>query len=274
MNNNPKTCLDALSHIPCSECSYQEWVNVGMALQGEGFDCSVWDAWSRTDPDRYKPGECERKWKTFHGAGTPVTGGTIVQMAKQRGYDPRSSLVMGWDDEIFDDGDDFNEHSAPDEFNPCEQLKTYLLTLFKPDELVSFVTNDVWQDKKKNGSRGFRCFPSSLSFLQIHHIMRARFDTSTMWVRSGYASGAISRIQDNTGCRCFASVHLVSIRYLFGVLLVYNRCSSGVRLVCSRCDGVLQSRKKHDPQDSESRRSQFYVYSISWVNTDMQLTSY
>ena len=128
--------------------------------------------------------------------------------------------------------------------------------------------------KKKNGSRGFRCFPSSLIFLQIHHIMRARFDTSTMWVRSGYASGAISRIQDNTGCRCFASVHLVSIRYLFGVLLVYNRCSSGVRLVCSRCDGVLQSRKKHDPQDSESRRSHFYVYSISWVNTDMQLTSY
>ena len=149
MNNNPKTCLDALSHIPCSECSYQEWVNVGMALQGEGFDYSVWDAWSRTDPDRYKPGECERKWKTFHGAGTPVTGGTIVQMAKQRGYDPRSSLVMGWDDEIFDDGDDFNEHFAPDEFNPCEQLKTYLLTLFKPDELVSFVTNDVWQDKDR-----------------------------------------------------------------------------------------------------------------------------
>lgn len=149
MNNNPKTYVDALSHIPCSECSYQEWVNVGMALQGEGLDCSVWDAWSRTDPARYKPGECERKWKTFHGAGTPVTGGTIVQMAKQRGFDPRNSLVMGWNDEIFDDGDDFNEHSAPDEFNPCEQLKTYLLTLFKPDELVSFVTNDVWQDKDR-----------------------------------------------------------------------------------------------------------------------------
>ena len=149
MNNNPKTYVDALSHIPCSECSYQEWVNVGMALQGEGLDCSVWDAWSRTDPARYKPGECERKWKTFHGAGTPVTGGTIVQMAKQRGFDPRNSLVMGWDDEIFDDGDDFNEHSAPDEFNPCDQLKTYLLTLFKPDELVSIVTNDVWQDRDR-----------------------------------------------------------------------------------------------------------------------------
>ena len=71
-----------LSYIPPSELTYTEWVNVGMALKAEGFGCAVWDDWSRADR-RYHPGECERKWETFNGAQTPVTGGTLVQMAKE-----------------------------------------------------------------------------------------------------------------------------------------------------------------------------------------------
>ncbi len=42
--------------------------------------------------------------------------------------------------------------------------------------------------------------------------------------------------------------------------------------VFSRCEKVFQ--EKHDPRVPESRGSHFYVYSISWGNTDMQLTSY
>ena len=53
-----KTILAALDAIDVASLSYQEWVSVGMALHSEGFDCSVWEAWSRNDK-RYHPGECE-----------------------------------------------------------------------------------------------------------------------------------------------------------------------------------------------------------------------
>ena len=56
--------LSALQHIDVASLSYQDWINVGMALHAEGYDCSVWDSWSRND-SRYHPGECERKWRTF-----------------------------------------------------------------------------------------------------------------------------------------------------------------------------------------------------------------
>lgn len=77
--------ISALSAVDVRDLSYAEWMNVGMALKHEGYACSVWDEWSRND-QRYHPGECARKWNTFHGSGTPVTGATIVQMAKQRGW--------------------------------------------------------------------------------------------------------------------------------------------------------------------------------------------
>ena len=41
--------LEALKYINVASLSYQEWVNVGMALKAEGYDVSVWDEWSRND---------------------------------------------------------------------------------------------------------------------------------------------------------------------------------------------------------------------------------
>ena len=35
--------LQALEALDVAALSYQEWVNVGMALHAEGFDWSVWD---------------------------------------------------------------------------------------------------------------------------------------------------------------------------------------------------------------------------------------
>lgn len=139
--------LEALKHINVASLSYQEWVNVGMALKAEGYDCSVWDEWSRDD-SRYKQGECERKWRTFGGSANPITGGTIVQMAKDRGYKPRSfegDGCMDWNDVIEYDGDGaIYEMETP--MSAVNQLITYLETLFEPDEKVGYVTNDVWQD--------------------------------------------------------------------------------------------------------------------------------
>ena len=140
--------LEALEYINVSDLSYQEWINVGFALKAEGYDVSIWDNWSRNDK-RYKEGECQRKWNSFQGSSNPITGASIVQMAKDRGFAPISfegDGLMDWDDVIEYDGDGVT-YEVPSSLSPSEQLIKYLETLFEPDELVGFVTNDVWQDK-------------------------------------------------------------------------------------------------------------------------------
>ncbi len=139
--------LESLKYIQVSNLSYSEWIMVGQALKTEGYDCSVWDEWSRND-SRYKANECERKWATFAGSSNPITGGTIVQMAKANGYTPHSFAGDGcldWEDVIEYDGDGIT-YEIPKTMTPVEQLILYLETLFKPDDLVGYVTNDVWQD--------------------------------------------------------------------------------------------------------------------------------
>lgn len=43
MENN---ILEALKYIDAASTSYEEWVQVGMALKTEGYDWTVWDSWS------------------------------------------------------------------------------------------------------------------------------------------------------------------------------------------------------------------------------------
>lgn len=143
------TILAALKAIDVAGLSHDEWIRVGMALKEEGFPCSIWDDWSRND-SRYHPGECERKWDSFHGSSAPVTGGTIVQMAKDRGWTPIGSINIGmdWDDVIEYDGDGVPSGPVPPkDWNPVNDLLMYLELLFDPDDHVSYVTNDVWQDQ-------------------------------------------------------------------------------------------------------------------------------
>ena len=107
MDSSQYDLLEVLNNIEPAALTYQEWVNVGMALEHEGYTPAVWDEWSRRDPDRYHPGECARKWQSFHGAAyEPVTAGTIVQYARDQGwtppYDP--GQPMDWDDTISPPG--------------------------------------------------------------------------------------------------------------------------------------------------------------------------
>lgn len=75
--NHLETKLDLiplLDYIDPTYLSYQEWLNVGMALKKEGYTASDWDNWSKRDGARYHPGECFKKWTTFEGSG--ITGAT------------------------------------------------------------------------------------------------------------------------------------------------------------------------------------------------------
>lgn len=80
--------LEILQYIDPAMLDYQDWINVGMALKAEGYDCSAWTLGVRRDGRRYHPGDCTRKWESFRGSSTPITGGTIVQLAKEQGWTP------------------------------------------------------------------------------------------------------------------------------------------------------------------------------------------
>ncbi len=138
--------LSALNYLNCAELTHGEWILVGMALKAEGYDAGVWDAWSSRDVARYHAGECLRRWDSFHGSDTPVTGASIVKLAQDRGWKPYTGDegIMDWNDVIEYDGSGSDPDLSPSR-KPTEDLSLYLQTLFAPDEYVGYVTGDAWQ---------------------------------------------------------------------------------------------------------------------------------
>lgn len=161
---NDYNLTEILEYIDPSTCSYQEWINVGMALKHEGYTVSDWDMWSMKDVNRYHSGECAKKWTTFQGSSAPVTAGTIIQMAKENGYHYENvSAELDWDSEIGSKDElvivdknwiERSEIHIPEKWNPAEQIITYLETLFEPDENVGYVTKSWEHDGKFLPSKG------------------------------------------------------------------------------------------------------------------------
>ena len=138
--------LEALNFIDPASCSYEEWLEVGMALKEEGYSVSVWDNWSRSDVDRYSDTCCQEKWDTFKSSG--VKGGTIVQLAKDRGFSMVSAKAGVFDFDYEINEPDRDILTGKKKLSPKEQLIKYLETLFQPDEFVGYVTDDVYQDSE------------------------------------------------------------------------------------------------------------------------------
>lgn len=133
-----------------------------MALKEEGYTASDWDSWSAQDNSRYHKGECFKKWTTFMGTTNPVTGATIVEMAKQGGWHPiysNDDAEIGWDDTIGSNKEDKviidknwlegKEVIEPKDWHPVKDLVTYLETLFDSTENVGYVTS-AWQKEGDN----------------------------------------------------------------------------------------------------------------------------
>lgn len=151
---------EALKYIDPACLTYQEWVNVGMALKYEGYSVNVWDNWSRNDT-RYHAGECEKKWESFNGSSAPVTGATIVQMAKEGGmtFGSGEDRALDWEDEIsYEHGEDHvvinkqwvegKEITAPKEWEPYKEMIRYLEALFDQSENVGYVVQSWEKDGK------------------------------------------------------------------------------------------------------------------------------
>lgn len=149
---------ELLKYINPAEKDYNDWLNVGMALKHEGYSVDVWESWSAEDSRRYHPGECLKKWDSFMGNSKPVTGATIVQMAKDGGWRGESeSYALDWDGEIGDRDElvvinkswlEDKELQIPDEWDPVKQLIKYIETLFEASENVGYVVRSWEKDGK------------------------------------------------------------------------------------------------------------------------------
>ena len=160
--------IDALKYI--SPDSYEDWITVGMALKHEGLGVDVWDSWSRGSA-KYQEGECARKWAGFnemHG-GAPVTGGTLMALAKKNGYAP-SSQAFGWDDEVNEPGRDYKIVDAayvgeeriplpPANYDPAADMREYLSLLFQPDEHVCYCDRLTKIEPKEGSTQKPRWIP-------------------------------------------------------------------------------------------------------------------
>ena len=150
---------EIIEYLNPAELEYQEWVDVGMALKHEGYPMEIWDSWSRND-SRYHLGECERKWNTFRGSNSPVTAGTIVQLAMDHGWRPAyTAHELNWDDEISTEGIvidsswiEGKELKEPVNWNPVAEITRYLETLFEAGDNVGYVTGS-WEKTDEKGTR-------------------------------------------------------------------------------------------------------------------------
>lgn len=151
---------ELLEYIDPSQCSYDEWLNVGLALHQEGYPMFVWEEWSADDGERFHEGECAAKWESFgRYNGKLVTGATITQMAKENGWTFKhkfennealsfDSMVLATTPEQYQVVDknwiEESDVHIPKSY-PLEQRKrdilTYLTTLFEPEEYVGYVVN-------------------------------------------------------------------------------------------------------------------------------------
>jgi hypothetical protein len=88
--NDQLRVISALS-VLSSDCDYQTWLLIGMALhngfEGSSEGLTVWDEWSSSAAS-YREGETAYKWSSFgKGIGKPITLGSLFRLAADKGWD-------------------------------------------------------------------------------------------------------------------------------------------------------------------------------------------
>jgi hypothetical protein len=85
--------VSALASIPVKDCGYEDFLKIGFALHGLGWEgngtdlgFTIWDAWCQQS-EHYNPTGLEEKWRSFGRSGRQgVTLGTVYHMARQAGW--------------------------------------------------------------------------------------------------------------------------------------------------------------------------------------------
>lgn len=147
---------ELLKYIDPAGLTYQEWVNVGMALKVEGYPVEVWEDWSAADAERYDETVFESKWESFNRSD--ITGGTIVQMARDRGWSTEKKLnvfmsndkyspIISWDEDyLTEEKPVFTE---PVHWDQRRDLIKYLETVFEPGDIIGYTMQSTINAKGK-----------------------------------------------------------------------------------------------------------------------------
>lgn len=159
---NKVDLIELIKYIDPMMLDYLDWIQIGMALKEEGYDASVWEEWSSSDP-RHIPGECYKKWESFNDSG--ITGAFITMKAKENGWVSERKLpkmtfgkdkyspTFSWEDDsdtiIKDQGWlETEEFQEPKSWNAVNDAIRYLETLFEPSEVVGYVTKSRYIEER------------------------------------------------------------------------------------------------------------------------------
>ena len=144
-----------------------------MALKHEGYSCADWDRWSQGSP-KYHAGDCEKKWHTFgNSSQKPTTGAYLTMKAKEGGWESNKPAAsepprfLAWDavigkdtikpivDEGFEEIESVPEPPKGNAWNPCDQLLTYINTLFQPDDIVAYCVKSSTRTDENGNTKFF-----------------------------------------------------------------------------------------------------------------------
>ena len=141
-----KKAIDALAFLPQEYIEdYSSWILMGQILHS--VDDSLlekWDEWSQQS-SKYKPGECQRKWKTFDKGGGAGLG-TLIATAKKHGYvETEDERVMPFTPEEIEQQANLLLETMEDEKQKTTDVSSYVggrEDIFEPVN-----------DKKRQGTR-------------------------------------------------------------------------------------------------------------------------
>lgn len=158
--------MDALSAIP-PDVPYDEHIAVGAALHHEGYGIDAWRSWTDgcTQADHaHRMRELEKHWKSFgNQSGSPVTGGTLVKLARDHGWEPKPRYEdLDWDVVFYGDEDDdapivdastVSEYDAEvkpmyEDGHECEELAAYIRALFDEADIIRYVLDGAFDEEK------------------------------------------------------------------------------------------------------------------------------
>jgi hypothetical protein len=139
----------ALSAIPAF--NRDVWLRAGMALHASswpnGFD--LWDAWSRTCPEKYSEADQRKAWDSFGGPrkGASITLATVFHLAREHGWADANSTGPERDQPNDPPKDDNDEAARRRDFMmSAAELRTmrfepvrYVLPEFVPEGLTLLV---------------------------------------------------------------------------------------------------------------------------------------
>lgn len=139
--------LRALYSIDPSKLSYDEWLEIGIALKAEGYPVSTWADWSMQETGKraFKQKDLD-KWGGFDA--NTMTKATIFHYAKLYG-NYTAHRALSWDDGLKANYEEVLTAQKPvEDEQPYEMAIRYLETLYKPDEWVSYVTSAEFKEEQ------------------------------------------------------------------------------------------------------------------------------